>query len=280
MKYIILLLSLFILIYSESSWTYSQCYDYLNDLNIICYSFSKNDSGIEICENWEVENISYINNLPNECFNKEYNLEVDINNSNFPLKKKLILFLEFFKDLDCKDKDLYESEENKLETSNFSKGNNNIRECIKNFFKFEKLCANINIINKKDKELCNKLEIQNKNEFCQEVIDIFDKESILKIKNVKDFDNMQIILKDEYNVFENFEQIKLIYGKNFKFYLHSVEETNDNDKNEELEFEEENNEDNINHEFNNDNNNYDDRSRKDCVEYGLDGNYIVCTKYE
>ena len=91
---------------------------------------------------------------------------------------------------------------------------------------------------------------------------------------------MQIILKDEYNVFENFEQIKLIYGKNFKFYLHSVEETNDNDKNEELEFEEENNEDNINHEFNNDNNNYDDRSRKDCVEYGLDGNYIVCTKYE
>ena len=96
MKYITFLLSLFFLIYSGTSWSYSECYDYLDNLDIICHKFYKNNSGIEICQKWEVKSESYINILPNNCFNKEYNLEVHINNSNPPLKKIINIIFRFF----------------------------------------------------------------------------------------------------------------------------------------------------------------------------------------
>ena len=273
MKYITFLLSLFFLIYSETSWSYFQCYDYLDNLNIICHKIYKNNSGVEICQKWEVKSESYINILPNNCFNKEYNLEVHINNSNPPLKKKLILFLDFLENINFIGKKVYLQEENKLTNSNSSNIINDVKQCFADYIKYEKVCRDNYIFYEKDEELCNELKIKKSNTSCMNLINIFGKNINSKIKKDGDIDSIEIDLADDYTL----EQIKNIYeGKNTNadFYF-NIEERNDNY-----------NEDD-NDKINNDNKKNDNElemyynmSSKDCVEYGLKENYIFCTKYE
>ena len=287
MKYLFFLSSLFFVICSEIPWTYSECYNYLDDLNIICYSIYKNNSGNEICQNWEIKSKSFIDNLPNECFNKEYNLELFIKNSNPPLKKNIILFLDFWQNVNIISKEKYIEEEKKLAKEKISKEINNIKQCFKDYSTYEKICTDNDLFNEKDEKLCNELEIRKNNKYCMNLINNVDKDIISKLKYIKDFDQIKINLKDaNNNIINNNED----NNKNNKNYDESNEDNENIDGY--LDFEEEKiNEhkkiENIDSNNDNKKNNYDEeldinqnRSRKDCVEYGLEGNYIVCTKYE
>ena len=265
MKYIIFLLSLFFLVYSGTSWSYSQCYDYLDNLDIICHTFYKNNSGIEICQEWEVKSKTYINILPNNCFNKEYNLELYINKPYRPLKTKLILFLDFLENINFKQ------EENKLTDSNTTNVINNIKQCLLGYIKYEKICTDIDdIFYEKDEELCNELKITKSDKHCMNLINRFAKNINSKIKKNRDFynndNNINIDLGDD----DTIELIKNIYegkNKNTNFYI-NYEVKNNND------------DDNKKNDYDNELEMYYNRPRKDCVEYGLKQNYIFCAKYE
>ena len=281
MKYIIFLLPLFLFIFSKTSWTYSQCYDYLYNLDITCFEFHKNESGIEICEKWGIEIIDSNLYIPGECFNKEYNLQVYIKNSNTSLKKRLILF--FSNNIISEENN--ESKEKELDIQILE---NDIKECFKNYINYEKICVDSDIINEKDKELCKELEIKKNDIFCVNLINESDEDSITMIKDMPNL---------------NFDNIKFQYGdENEIYFANTYKKTNNSEKNIEdnesinnIEFEEENNyedenyDDDKNEVCNNDKKKKDydneldfyyNRTRKDCVEYGLEGNYIVCTKYE
>lgn len=295
MKYIILLLTLFLLIHSEKTpWTYTQCSDYLNNLNIICHTFNKNNNGVEICKKWEVKSKTDIDNLPKECFNKKYNLEVYIKYSNPPLKRKLFIFLDFYEKINFVDKEKYELEANKLAILLLSKEIDNIKECFKNFIKYEKICTERDNIDEKDEELCNEVKIKKNTKFCTNIMNIFDKNFISELRDVEDFDDITNKLKDDNNKIKQIKNIYEGYNDKTNNYLYNKEQNNnkdeigkinnDNKKNDyynELKFEKQN--DDNNKDFNNNNINNDDydiSSRKDCVEYGLKEDYIFCTKYE
>ena len=92
---IVFLISLIYVICPEAPWSYSQCYDYLNSLYIICDKIFKADNGDEIFEKLNFLTYSSMGNMPNECFNQQYKLPMNINNPNKPIKKSVILFLAY-----------------------------------------------------------------------------------------------------------------------------------------------------------------------------------------
>ena len=165
---------------------------------------------------------------------------------------------------------------------------NDIKECFKNYIKYEKICVDSDIINEKDKELCKELEIKKNDIFCVNLINESDEDSITMIKDMPNL---------------NFDNIKFQYGdENEIYFANTYKKTNTSEKNIEdnesinkIEFEEENNYEAENYDgcknevcdndgkkkyYANELDIYYNRTRKDCVEYGLEGNYIVCTKYE
>lgn len=311
MKYIIFLLSLFFLIYSEIPWAYYQCLDDLKHLNLICHSLDKDDNGIEFCLKWEINNPSLFYNLPKECFNKEYIFELNIKYLNSSLKQKVSLFIDFSINQILIDKDILEYEEYKLEFQ--SKDNDNIKKCFKNYIKFDKTCANTEIIYAKEEKLWDELTLKENSKFCMNLLNKFDKDSISKFQNIRDldFNNLKIKFGD-YNLIDfgmiidlnidngNNNTYKYKQSKNddedkeYKKDELEYKEQNYNDYDEndeiykdnknELEFEEQNNDefngDKKKNGYDNDLEMEDNRERKDCVEYGLEGNYIICTKYE
>ena len=252
-----------ILICPGTSWSYSQCYDYLDNLNIICHKYYKDKNGIEKCQIWEVKNKSYIKILPNNCFNKEYNLELYINNSNPYLKKKLILFLDFMENINFLDKNVYLQKENKLTNSNSSNIINNIKQCLSAYLKYEIVCKENDIFYEKDEELCNELKIKKSNKFCMDLINRFGRNINSKIKKDEDIDNIEINLGDDNNYYLIFKEQNDNYDDKVDDNDEINNENKKNDYDKELETEM-----------------YYNRSRKDCVEYGLKENYIFCTKYE
>ena len=238
-------------------------------MDIICHKFYKNNSGIEICQKWEVKSRIYIDILPSNCFNKDYNLDVYINNANHPLKKKLILFLDFLENINFVDKKQYEQEENKLTDSNSNSVINNIKQCLIDYIKYVKICMDNDIFYEKDEELCNELKIKKIDKPCMNLINIFAKNINSKIQKARDIDNININFGDDYTI----EQMKNIYEGKYKstnLYL-DCEAHNDNDDNKS---------ENKKNDYDNELEIYYNRSRKDCVEYGLKQNYIFCAKYE
>ena len=215
---------------------------------------------------------------------------------NSSLKQKVSLFIDFSINQILIDKDILEYEEYKLEFQ--SKDNDNIKKCFKNYIKFDKTCANTEIIYAKEEKLWDELSIKENSKFCMNLLNKFDKDSISKFQNIRDldFNNLKIKFGD-YNIIDFGMILDLnIDNGNNNTYKYKQNKNDDEDKeykkdeleknyfDNELEFEEQNND-----EFNNDKkkNGYDNdlemednRARKDCVEYGLEGNYIVCTKYE
>ena len=212
---------------------------------------------------------------------KEYNLQVYIKNSNTSLKKRLILF--FSNNIISEENN--ESKEKELDIQILE---NDIKECFKNYINYEKICVDSDIINEKDKELCKELEIKKNEIFCVNLINEYDEYYITKIKEM-------------WNL--NFDNIKFQYGNENEIYFANTNKKNTNsEKNIEdneiinnIEFEEENNYEDENYDdgknevcdndgkkkdYDNELDIYYNRTRKDCVEYGLEGNYIVCTKYE
>ena len=168
-------------------------------------------------------------------------------------------------------KKVYLQEENKLTNSNSANVINNIKQCLIGYIKYEKICTDIDdIFYEKDEELCNDLKITKSDKHCMNLINRFAKNINSKIKKNRDFynndNNINIDLGDDNTI----ELIKNIYeGKNksTNFYINYKEKNDNDDKNKK-----------------NDNDNelemYYNKSRKDCVEYGLKQNYIFCAKYE
>ena len=75
--YEILLLNLLNYIFtSEVAWNYEKCSIYINNLDIICIKIKKDDNGAIYCDDWEINNISILFIIPEECFNKVYNLNL------------------------------------------------------------------------------------------------------------------------------------------------------------------------------------------------------------
>ena len=141
----------------------------------------------------------------------------------------------------------------------------------------------------------------------------FDKDSISKFQNIRDldFNNLKIKFGDyilidfgmiidlnidngnnntyKYKQSKNDDEDKEYKKDELEYKEQNYNDYDENDEiykdnKNELEFEEQNNDefngDKKKNGYDNDLEMEDNRERKDCVEYGLEGNYIICTKYE
>ena len=210
-------------------------------------------------------------NIPKECLNQLYKFPMNINNSNKPIKKSVILFLEFIDEdnddkVDNEDNDDKEDNEDNLTDLNYVEENfdlyNKIKEdCLNNYNIYNQKCLNDKFLEKED--YSKELEKENNSNYCKSLVDHISK----KLQ-----DNIQFQYKDKFH-----GKLDNIY---FKF-------ENDNNY---IDFEEKDKVkdysfigNNKNDEQGNKLEEYNNNSGKDCVEYGLTSlkdNIIVCTKYE
>ena len=254
MMYIKILSELIFLLYfvvyincSKIQSTSEKCIKYIKNLNIICLKFDKDETYTPVCKKWEPSNTSAIFEIPIECENKEYNLDILIKNSNSKEIIKCNIFIQ---------------KENLLngikEVEKIMKQKMDILKCMKYLMKYLQ-----NIIDEKNKSLkfkqCKEWKEKqtqynfnlcvNKIEFIE---NIFYPNGKLKFKNIlyKVFNK----LNNEINCDEE----KIEERKGNSFFINK--EGNDyNIKKDLME------------------------SNKDCIEYGLDPlneDIIVCTKYE
>ena len=277
-KYTIFLIILIYVICPNDSWNYSKCLNYLNSFDITCNQIKKNDIGMDTCLVFEFpKNI----NLPLECNNQKYNLNVYIKGSNPPIKR----WLEIYINLENIFVTLKKCEKY------YPLVNKKIQECFLNLMMFKKKCLSDKYFRNENE--CQKLE-KNKSEFCKGMDDITKEfedqlDSIklgdidfgdielgdielgdLEINNIKD----SISLTNEYddNIVQNFIDEKTDINANKYFNFQEKEAIKSY-------FPVGNN----NNEYQNELEEYYINSRKDCVEYGLkslEENIIICTKYE
>ena len=251
---------------SKTLWTYSECNNYLNSLDIICNIIIKNLNGKDICDKWEIKDSSSETNIPLECYNKEYNLNLLVANSNILLRQKLSIFLENKMNLD-----LPIINNNNL----LKKYNKEIEEYLSAFIKYRQICNFKKNIEDRDKQICKILKKKNNSKFCNNINRNLDK----KINSVN---------KDNNFIF--YQNIELDFGSNNYLSIEQNNKDSNNIKNDSFDYE--NTKVDVNKSyFNNENNkNYDNElenyyinSRKDCIEYGLKSlkeDIIICTKYE
>ena len=216
--------------------------------------------------------------MPIECYNKKYNLNVIIKNTNPPVKKYLEIFLK--NDENTISLDLYKnpfqfpSQINILE----------IQRCLNDFFDYEEYC----ILNKEDdkNKECTELRKKKLNSpICNNLIKQFESniESLIDENLSKyEFKNLDIdyyfnkikeenIEDNDIDVFNEAQEEDFDYidfeeqnEEEKSYFSNSNRKKKNNDDGEELE-------------------NYYKQSRKDCVEYGLKSlkeDLIICTKYE
>jgi len=120
-------------------WNYEKCSLYINNLDIICIKIKKNDNDVKYCDDWEINNISILFIIPEECFNKVYNLDLLVENYNILEKINLNLFID-------KEKIIkYKNEELKL----FKNKKEDIKQCVKTLNEYNKECE-FNIDEKKN----------------------------------------------------------------------------------------------------------------------------------
>ena len=244
---------------------YEKCNEYINNLDIICKTIKENENG-EYCHDWEINNYYIIFIIPEECYNKMYNLELLVDNYNKLEKKRINLYINKEQFMEYKNKEL-ELFKNKKE---------DIKKCFINFNEYQKakslesneynehnknykislLCyyTMIDIFDFIEKNIILiKKKTMNKEMDANETIDYYLKN--IKIKNIEN------IIKNIYE-YNNNEKIK--YFDKIKNNYKNGYFDNYNDNHNELEY-------------------YYLKSRKDCIEYGLksikDDN-IICTKYE
>ena len=260
----------------RSKWSYIKCKDYLNSLDIICTKIIKNENGTDFCDKWKVNNIIDILSFPNECGNKEYNVQLLVNNS-----KKLELIL-------------YVKKENlnnfpKKEVDKILKQKENVEKCLDILQQYEKSCQ-LTKNGKKNESECNDFENDEFIKFCSEIIfntnesinNIYEKSKSnnttkIKSKNFKQKNNFK---KNFNNLFpEEKENINKKFIKNNEEIQIYNDINEQNRKSEKSYFEgESRNKDNFDElekRFSEDG--------KDCVEYGLnplEEDIIICTKYE
>ena len=251
---------------SKTLRTYSECNNYLNSIDIICNIIIKNLNGKDICDKSEIKDSSSETNIPLECYNKEYNLNLLVANSNIPLRQKLSIFLENIMNLDLP----IINNDNLLK-----KYNKEIEECLSSFIKYQQICNFKKNIEDRDKQICKILKKKNNSKFCNKINRTLDN----KINSLN---------KDNNFIF--YQNIELDFGSNNYLSIEQNNKDSNNIQNDSFDYE--NTKVDVNKSyFNNENNkNYDNElenyyinSRKDCIEYGLKSlkeDIIVCTKYE
>ena len=245
---------------------YEKCNEYINNLDIICKTIKENENGIEYCHDWEINNYYIIFIIPDECYNKMYNLELLVDNYDKLEKKRIDLYIDKVKFIEYKNKEL-ELFKNKKE---------DIKNCFKNFYEYQKTKSlKSNEYNKHSKKY--KISV-----LCYyTMIDIFDfiekkLDLIIKNKNNKEMDANETIDYYLKNIkIKNVENImKNIYEYNNNEKINYFDKINNNDKNGYFDNYDDNH---------NELENYYLKSRKDCIEYGLKSikeDSIICTKYE
>ena len=259
-----------------NKWSYIKCKDYLNSLDIICTKIIKNENGTDFCDKWKVNNIIDILSFPNECGNKEYNVQLLVNNS-----KKLELIL-------------YVKKENlnnfpKKEVEKILKQKENVEKCLDILQQYQNNCQ-LTKNGKKNERECNDFENDEFIKFCSEIIfntdesinNIYEKSksnNTTKIKN-KNFKQKNNIKKNFNNLFpEEEENInkKFIKNNEEKQIYNDIDKQNKKSEKRYFEGESRNKD------------NFDELEKgssedgKDCVEYGLnplEEDIIICTKYE
>ena len=130
--YEILLLNLLKYIFtSPIIWNYEKCSLYINNLDIICIKIKMDDNDVKYCDDWEINNISIIFIIPEECFDKVYNLDLLVENYNILEKINFNLYID-------KEKIIrYKNEELKL----FKSRKEDIKQCWKTFKEYKKECV-------------------------------------------------------------------------------------------------------------------------------------------
>ena len=282
-KYIIFFHLLAYAICFKNQWTYLQCKNYLNTLDIICYKITKKKDGSELCQKWNYKNTSSVILLPIECYNKKYNLNLILYNTDPPVKKKLIINLKTIEKtmvIDIKD-------QNNINFQN-EDDYSTITKCINDFTKYEQNCILNKPVEEKKIKKCNAFKKKYINsKICFNIIKNFE-------TNIESY------------IEENFSQLDL-KDIEIDFNLNNFPKMNIDDNNNNIDFFGEEEDNNINYidfeepkedaksyfnnrnkkKYNDDNDNelenYYKNSRKDCVEYGLKSlkeDIIVCTKYE
>ena len=167
---IVFLISLMYVICPKAPWTYSQCSDYLNNLDINCKIVGKNGKGEQICKKVNFP----VMNVPNECFNQIYKLQVNFNDSNKQIKKLMNLFLKINDDLTGLN-----NIEGKFDL------NKKVEECYKNYIIYHKKCLNDKFYENED--YCKELEKLKDSYFCKYAVDEIRKKvqdkSIFELKD-------------------------------------------------------------------------------------------------
>lgn len=283
-KYIIFSHLLVYAICFKNQWTYLQCKNYLNTLDIICINITKKKDGSEQCQKWNYKNTSSVNILPIECYNKKYNLNLVLYNTNPPVKKKLYINLKNIEKtmvIDIKNQNNY----NFQNEDDYS----TITKCLNDFTKYELNCILNKPVEEKKIKKCNAFKEKSiKSKLCINLIQNFETnvESYIE-ENFSQLELKDIDIEIDINL-KNF--VKNNIEDNFKndFF---IEEEDNNINN--IDFEEQKeevksyfniaNKKKYNDDNDNELENYYKKSRKDCVEYGLKSlkeDIIVCTKYE
>jgi len=268
--YEILLLNLLKYIFtSEVTWNYEKCSKYINNLDIICIKINKDDNGVIYCDDWEINNISILFIIPDECFNKVYNLDLLVENYNILEKINFNLYIN-------KEKIIkYKNEELKL----FKNKKEDIKQCLKIFNEYEK--EREFILDEKKNEIIKFNKKINISVFCYSLVpDLisFLENNVKMIKNINNNKNNKSEIIDYYlnNIkIENIENImKYIYEYNNnedKSYFPKANRYNENGYIKKFD------------DYDNELEDYYLKSQKDCVEYGLKSlkeDIVICTKYE
>ena len=268
--YEILLLNLLKYIFtSEVTWNYEKCSIYINNLDIICIKIKKDDNGAIYCDDWEINNISILFIIPEECFNKVYNLDLLVENYNILEKINFNLYID-------KEKIIrYKNEELKL----FKSRKEDIKQCWKTFKQYKKEC--VIGIDEKNNEIIKCNRRMNISIFCYcllpDLISFLENNTKM-IKNIYNNKKNKSDLIDYYLNNIKIENIKDIM-QYFYEYKNNEEKSyfpNTNKYNE-------NGYINKFDDYDNELEDYYLKSKKDCVEYGLKSlkeDIIICTKYE
>ena len=255
-KYILIFNLIKFNISSDINFIYINCKKYIDKLDIKCFKFQENKKGILECTKWDISNILAFTDIPNECLNKEYNLDILAQNKNQSIKINSNIYIGKETLIHLKKKEV------KL----ILKKIGDIHTCLDIFTEYLKICISKKSNNKIKNECKEWRKKQDKKEFkfCIFLLENFKHFIEPKSKNKKirkniTLDDITFIFKEKINnTLFNLSE-KIIDEKyDINFIIEKIDNDNDIEK-------------------------LKNNSIKDCIEYGLNPSnedLIICTKYE
>ena len=260
-KYILIFHLIKFIISSDIQFLYNNCIKYIEQLDIECLKFEENTNGIFECINWDVNNILAFIDIPKECLNKEYNLDILAKNMSLPFKINSNIFIE--------NKTLNHLK--KKEVKIFLNKKEEISKCIDIITEYLKICLLSKSNNKRKNDCKEWKKSQDAKEFSFCIYLIEEFYHFIKPKSKDKKVRKNITLDDI-----SFKDIQFIFQENINNTLINLSEEIYEEKYD-LNF--------ITEESGNDNDirESETNSIKDCIEYGLNPlneDLIICIKYE